>query len=311
MYYPRGHKVKFGLDWLPLVVDGRMVFQIQVAGASVEVPIDLNRLDPLSRKEIDAFIGRQQDHFLTSYEAVRGAAWVVDVMLQQQHPELTKIARDAQVWTILGVQDPPSYKEPFFQAMGETFLETIQSRQEFEESTRKRHFDRVFLSWRRALYTINFGEPLPPQLKTVSRSEAEELEVFSCALRFTDDVSRVYRDYASVAARYAGNGVFSRWVDRIIARRDKPGLNRLGLTYWLLCGWLHLFLWGCSNEDRLQILVRITAMYPPTQERRTINLNAGAIKKAAERLGLLGWSNFPETYRKPLWTLDLERERKP
>jgi hypothetical protein len=306
-YSPPGPRIQFGIDWMSIITDGRMVFQIQVAGDTVEVPIDLNRLDPLSRKELDEFIGRQQNHALTRYEAVRGAAWIVDMMLQQQQPGLTKIARDAQVWAILGVQDPPSYKEPFFQAMGETFLGKIHSRNEFENSTKRPHFDQVFLSWRRALYTINFGEPLPPELKTVSRTEAEELEVFSCALRFTDDRAKVYRDYASVTARYAGNSVFSRWVDRILAHRDTPAPNRLGLKYWLMCTWVHSYLWGFSNHDRLQILVRITEMYPGTEQWGNVKLKTGLIAKTAERLGLLGWSSFPGTYRSPLWTLDLER----
>jgi hypothetical protein len=234
-----------------------------------------------------------------------GIGWLVDKMLEQQQPGLSKIGRQAKRWAILGVQDPPSYKEPFFQSMGERFLESIQARQEFEESTKKQHFDQVFLSWRRALYKVNFGEPLPQGLKPASCSEAEELEVFSCALRFTDDLIKVHRDYASLTARYAGNSVFSRWVDRIIDHRDEPALNRLGLKYWLMCGWVHLYLWGYSNKDRLQILVRITAMYPATQALRNVKLTPELLKKTASRLGLKGWSDFPGTYSSPLWTLEV------
>jgi hypothetical protein len=192
--------------------------------------------------------------------------------------------------------------------MGESFLEKSHSGHEFEESTKRRHFNEIFLSWRQAIYQVNFGEPLPRGITFNSLIEREELEVFSYALRFTDDLIKVHRDYASVTARYAGNSIFSRWVDRIIEARDTPALNRLELRYWLICCWLHLFLWGYSNEDRLQILVRITAMYPGTEQWKNVKLKSGLIKKTAERLGLLGWSNFPQTYRKPLWTLDLSHK---
>jgi hypothetical protein len=131
-----------------------------------------------------------------------------------------------------------------------------------------------------------FRRALPRGITFNSLLEREELEVFSYALRFTDDFAKVYRDYASVTARYAGNSIFSRWVDRIIEARDTPALNRLELRYWMICCWLHLFLWGYSNEDRMQILIRISAMYPPTQEWKTIKLEPGTIKKMAERLGL-------------------------
>ena len=288
-----------------------MIFQIQISdrsnSTSEEVPIDLNRLDPAEQQQLDEFIKRQQNHALSSDEVVHGIGWLIDKMLQQQQPGLSKIGRNAQVWAILGIEDPPSFKEPYFAQAGKTFLTWIQSESEFAASQKMTHFDKIFLSWRRAIYKINFGVALPKNFHVSSLVEAEELELLSHALQFEPDLTRVYHSFAVVMARYGGDSVFSRWRDRIIKRRGHPDSARLGLNYWIICSWLHGFMWGFSNADRMQILVRLSGMFPGTEKWENIRLSPEHVKMTAWRLGLLGWSDFPETYPKAPWTLDLSR----
>jgi hypothetical protein len=305
MYFPSNHQIQFGLDWNPFVIEGRLLFQIQINKRLVDVPIDLRRLNPTERQQLDEFMHRQQTHSLTEYEVVRGAAWILDTMLVQEHPSLTKIARDARVWVILGIEDPPSFKEPYFAQAGKTFLQWNRSEQEFEDAKKMRHFNKIFLSWRRAIYRVNFGAPLPRNFRVHSPVEADELELLSYALQFEPDLARVYQIFAPVMARYGGNSSFSRWRDRIIERRGKSERTRLGLDYWLLCGWIHGFMWGFSNHDRMQILVRMSGMFPGTEKWANVHLSPELIKMTARRRGLLGWSDFPQTYPKAPWTLDL------
>jgi hypothetical protein len=76
MYSPSNHRVQFSLDWTPLIINGRMIFQIQVAGAAMEVPINLNQLNPAERQQLDEFMRRQQNQALTPYEVSRGIGWI-------------------------------------------------------------------------------------------------------------------------------------------------------------------------------------------------------------------------------------------
>jgi hypothetical protein len=299
--YP-GNPIRFRLDWSPLIVNGQMVFWIQVEDRQIDVPIDRHRLDSAEQQQLDEFVQRQQNHTLSREEVAHGIGWLIDKMLQQQLSGLSKIGRKAKTWEILGVEDPPSFKEPYFIRAGHTLLSCSRSEKLFEDSQKRPHFEKIFLSWRRAIYKINFGVPLPRNLRVHSLVEAEELELFSYALQFEPDRTRVYQIFAPIMARYDDNKIFSRWKNQIIKHREKPNTARLDLDYWLVCGWIHGFMWGYSNLDRVQILIRMAGMSPRTEKRE---LTPELIKMTARRRGLLGWSDFPEAYPRAPWTLDL------
>jgi hypothetical protein len=51
MYNPESPQVQINLDWISRAIDGRMILQIQINKNQMDIPIDLNRLDPLSQQQ--------------------------------------------------------------------------------------------------------------------------------------------------------------------------------------------------------------------------------------------------------------------
>jgi hypothetical protein len=74
--------------------------------------------------------------------------------------------------------------------------------------------------------------------------------------------------------------------------RPQPGES---LSLVVLSCWMHGFLWLMTNEDRVRLINHRSGV--------SLNLNyedpPDVIKKYSQRLGLLGWGNFPSTYTNP------------
>jgi hypothetical protein len=80
-------------------------------------------------------------------------------------------------------------------------------------------------------------------------------------------------------------------------RRKRRGRPRPAesLSLVVLSGWMHVFFWLMTNQDRALFIGRRSGV--------SLNLNyddpPGAIKKCSQQLGLLGWGNFRSTYAEP------------
>ena len=85
---------------------------------------------------------------------------------------------------------------------------------------------------------------------------------------------------------------FDRMAKQRRKRRGRPQTAE-SLSLVVLSSWMHCFLWLMTNEDR-PLLVN---------HRSGVSLNLRSddprdvIKKCSRRLGLLGWGNFPSTYK--------------
>jgi hypothetical protein len=284
-----------GFDWLPQTTNNRITFKVHVSPADRTKPmdfdfqIDLQRLTAPELEHLAEFLQRQQSKTLTHYAFVRGIDWLLNVMLQQEQPALSKSARNQKIWELLGVKSPPSLKEHYFDLIGRTYLRRSGDEAQFEESKRRPYFREIYQSWRRAIQNYNPGIPSIPKNIKPTFAEKEELEMLFIALVHEKDPAQVYTRYLPLIERYAGDKKFDGWLFRALARRKNPDLTRLSLKYHLLCGWVHCFMWGYSNEDRVQILIHICGM--PREK-----LNPQIVKKTASRSGLKGYSNFPKAY---------------
>jgi hypothetical protein len=300
--------LQLGFDWLPQATNNRITFQVHVSPATRTKPIDfdfqidLERLTAPELEHLTEFLTRQQNKALTYYEVVRGIGWLLDLMLQQEKPALNKSARNQKIWELLGVKSPPSLKEHYFDLIGRGYFRRSGNEAQLEESKSKPHFRKFYQSWRIAIRNYNPGIPrIPKNIHLKTFAEKEELEILFIALVHEEDPVQVYKRHSLLMERYTSDKKFRDWLFRALARRKNP---RLSLKYYLLCGWISCFLWGYSNEDRVEILIHVCGM---SREK----LDPQTVKKAASRSGLKGYSNFPKAYPVAPFQFLRERELKP
>jgi hypothetical protein len=189
-----------------------------------------------------------------------------------------------------------SSKEKYFTLLGETTLSLSGDWPQFDEAKAMYFYEKIGQSWQRAIARFNPG--LPKSFRARSPEERETLEVFLLELEHERVPAQVYAKYLPLLERYAGNERFVHWLAKAIARREKPD-PVLSLQYNLLRGWLHRFLWGYDNNDRIEILIHVCGM--PT------GLKVEKVKTTAGRMGLKGFSNFRRAY--PIAPFKFERWR--
>jgi hypothetical protein len=191
-----------------------------------------------------------------------------------------------------------SVKELYFELGGRAFLAQCGYAAFFEESKTLPHFDQVYRSWRTAIREFNVGTP--KKLKAGSTAEQEELEFFFIELRHAD-LGLVYKKYASLIQnrQRSNDRDFFRELNKTTERRSLPNEAGLSLGYFVLCGWVHGFLWGLSNEHRVDVLHRAYDVAVASPE---------AIRKTIKRLKLKSWSDFRSAYSKAPFLCKLSRK---
>jgi hypothetical protein len=190
-------------------------------------------------------------------------------------------------------KQPPSLKERHFHLAGETFLFQSEYREFFLETKLLPHYPEILESWQVAVGTFDIGTPTK-KLKADSPAERDELDLFFIKLRHGPDPASALGEHAALYQARVVDPLFLEAVAKTIrARQERHPLTDEAdptLAYWILYGWVYGFLWGLSNEDRAQALQRcygieIKSKNPPA-----------LIKKTVQRLKVIGWSDFPQSY---------------
>jgi hypothetical protein len=116
--------------------------------------------------------------------------------------------------------------------------------------------------------------------KLISLIRLPGLVTFSECTRRLPRFKDVLRAWRKAASRYVNRARAGRKVDRT-------------LDNWIFVCWIHAGLWLYSNQDRMKCLRNICP-----GNRFYALLSAGAFRKRCQRLGLIGWSAFPDVYPK-------------
>ena len=174
----------------------------------------------------------------------------------------------------------PSYKERYFEQQGNKFLTESGFGDLFEETKKLVGYEDVKRSLELAINTRLLL--MPKGLCPMSAQEREEFEIFYLRLRF-DPLCDTFSKHPHLTAKYSANPHFLSSVADTIKRRLSQDNSPLSLEYYVLCGWLHSFLWLLLNEDRALLLGRI---YDVTQA------SADCIRKTVRKLGLKDYADF-------------------
>jgi hypothetical protein len=198
-------------------------------------------------------------------------------------------------------EPPPSFKETYFDLRGQEFLFRSGYVEFFEDSKTLRHYGEVHQSWQTAIRNFNVGTP--KNLKANSAAEREELEIFFIELRHGDPAS-VLSKYDSLIKNRSKDQDFLKALANTLKRRHIPNETELSLAYYILCAWLHGFLWGLGNEDRANVLHRAYGLTinSPTGDEATV------VKRTIQRLKLKSWSDFRQSYVQSPFVCRLFRE---
>jgi hypothetical protein len=186
-----------------------------------------------------------------------------------------------------------------FEALGCRLRDALGLQHAFEITTRSCEYPDVYQSWERCV-VMHYARRFEGRI--TKDSTAEECWFENCLYRFADgEVSEVI---AECQARFDVPELCADLIEVLnrqsIAYHRRPGrpLNDCSLRVVLLGMWLHCLLWLLSNNDRACLIHRLFAS--------RFNASADSVKKAIERLGLKGWSEFPTRVpQQPPGRLDL------
>ena len=149
------------------------------------------------------------------------------------------------------------------------------------------HVRQMEESWRAACALQYFGLPLSKR-----RTTLQEEFIFHLSAG-----GPVLSKYSALIAKHAKGDDFE-FFRRIASAGKRPRGRpkaKQPLYSVLLQGWRHLGFWLMTNRDRVKVIqdvlgFRIVSVPKLPEER---------IMKAAQRLELLSWSDFPDTYQEP------------
>jgi hypothetical protein len=164
----------------------------------------------------------------------------------------------------------------------------------FESSKRFPGFNDVQASWREAVKSY-YARPLVPAIMSASDPVERAKQLFLVLFERIDPRIVLVQQAAVVAfAAITGDlGFF----DRIASARSNLARRRPGASLRreaILSNWLHRFLWLLSHDDRALFIHRAGLKMESDP--------AEAVRKAAARLKLKGWSDWPDHYpRRPLF----------
>ena len=166
----------------------------------------------------------------------------------------------------------------------------------FESTKRFPGFNDVRASWCEAVKSY-YARPLVPAIMSAPNPVERAKQLF-LGLFMRIDPRVVLVQQAAVVAYAAISGDLD-FFDRIalarksIARRKPPGAS---LRETVLSNWLHRFLWLLSHDDRALFIQRAGFKI---EQRVKEHDPAGAVRKAASRLKVKGWSDLRDHYHRP------------
>ena len=198
---------------------------------------------------------------------------------------------------------PPSLKERHFHLVGETFLFQSGYLPFFLETKLLPHYPEVLRSWQLAVSAYDIGTPTK-KLAPDSPAERAQLEGFFIELKHGENPpADVIRQYSALYSARASDPLFMEAVAKTIKARQERRFvtDEKGLVYPILRGWYYGSLWGLTNPDREQALLRAYGLEIKSSDASAL------IKKNVERLKLIGWSDFPQSFPQSpfilrLWT---------
>jgi hypothetical protein len=186
---------------------------------------------------------------------------------------------------------PQSLKERHFHLVGEEFLFRFGQLDFFLETKLFAHYPEILRSWQAAINAYEIDTPAK-NLKTDSAAERDELALLFIELRYGEDPANVPSKYAALYRSRANDLSFWRAIAKTKETRSqqRPFSTERDLSYLILARWLYGFLAWLTHEDQVQALVRGYGV--AIDSRNPVAL----VTKTVERLGVLSWSDFPQTY---------------
>jgi hypothetical protein len=267
----------------------------------IDFLVDLSSLDQSQAEKLVAVLTQSDNRQTTATEEVQIAARLLDLSLEQQG-RLPK-ERNVIIKKLL-LLDAPSFslknehnvselptlspKEALLELAGQEFLIKSGHAVLFEESKSLPHYPEVRASWLGTIEALNFGTPKIP---AASPAERAQIELFFLELGYGSPASAFTKHTSLLLAR-SDHQVFWKAVANTLDKRSKVDNPERSLDFYLIYGWLHSFFWAMSNAHRTLLLTRVYGI-PITS--RSGDPEA-LLKKRVERLGLKGWSSFPQTY---------------
>jgi hypothetical protein len=191
-----------------------------------------------------------------------------------------------------------SVKERYVELRGREFLVQSGYAELFEDTKTLPHFDEISRSSQTAIREFNVGTP--KGLKADSATEREQIELFFMELRH-GDIAAAFKKHTALVGN--GDRAFQSAIARTIKSRSVANNRRLSLPFWVLVGWRHWFLWGLSNNDRVELLRRVLGI----AIRSAVGNAPEVIRKTITRLKVKGWSDYRGAYPKPPLSLVLFR----
>jgi hypothetical protein len=182
-------------------------------------------------------------------------------------------------------------KERHFHLVGVTFLFQSGYLPFFLETKLLPHYPEILGSWQLAVSVYDIGTPTK-KLAPDSIAERDELDLFFIELKHGEDPASILKKYASLLQARANDSAFMDAVAKTVKARQerRPVLDEADLVYKLLEGWVYGFLWGLTNPDRATLLEHGYGVEIKSKDAPAL------IKKNVERLNLIGWSDFPQSY---------------
>jgi hypothetical protein len=119
--------------------------------------------------------------------------------------------------------------------------------------------------------------------------------LFHCFL--FGDYSTALENRSSLVKKYAANPVFQIAVGRTIERRSVSNDKRQTLPFYILAWWIHGFLWGLSNEDRVDVLRRDCGVAICS----AVGEESEVVRKTIARRTLKDWFDYRDAYSRPPW----------
>jgi hypothetical protein len=174
-----------------------------------------------------------------------------------------------------------------FEKKGSSIVEGMGTRAFFERSSNMPHFQEVLQAWQNACVTFLVGAEKMNQGATLQ----EDLFLFLFAIN-PPLALQSFHPLICDRAKAADLQFFNRFAIQQRKRRGRPKVPQ-SLSLLVLQYWIHGFLWLLSRNDRASLINHRLENTLDSRSKDPLSL----VKQCSERLGLLGWSDFPSTYR--------------
>jgi hypothetical protein len=186
------------------------------------------------------------------------------------------------------------YAAVFYDVAGERIIKESALYPLYERFQQLPHFAQVEKSWRDACALQHFGLPIGKRELTLEEEFFYHLGADDSSVVLGWDPGVVLSRYQKLITDRAKRGDFE-FFKRIASARQRPrGRPKAkGLLYsFLLQSWLHAGLWLMTNDDRVKFIQHVLGFRILTAS----GLPEERVMKAVQRLALLSWWDFPDTY---------------